>query len=150
MRQRNRRRTCWRDTQRTFSEQQTRQRRLIGVRPQLPCFGAVTLAGCAHQSAVVAGRKPKDVPELQWINTVPGNLKTGLSGSYHGFGFRKYAERYLGAFVYRFIRRFDLRTFPQRLLVAALQSGPHPQWSIRVVADVHCSSGLIKLSGQRF
>ena len=104
----------------------------------LACFGAVTLAGCTHQSTVVAGRKPKEVPELQWINTVLGNLKTGLSGSYHGFGFRKYAEQYLGAFAYRFNRRFNLRTLPQRLLVAALQCGPHPQRSIRLVADAHC------------
>lgn len=93
---------------------------------RLACFGAVTLADCAHQSTVVAGRKPKDVPELQWINRVMGNLKTGLSGRYHGFGFRKYAKQYLGAFAYRFNRRFDLRTLPQRMLVAALQLRPTP------------------------
>jgi hypothetical protein len=86
----------------------------------------------------VAGRKPKEVPQLQWINTVLGNLKTSLSGSHHSFGFRKYAEQYLGAFAYRFNRRFDLKTLPQRLLVAAAQSVPHSQRSIRVVADVHC------------
>jgi hypothetical protein len=34
----------------------------------LACFSAVTQAGCTHESTVVAGRKPKDVPELQWIN----------------------------------------------------------------------------------
>jgi len=45
---------------------------------------------------VVAERKPKDVPELQWVNTVLGNLKNGLIGSYHGFGFRKYAAQYPG------------------------------------------------------
>ena len=104
----------------------------------LACFGAVILAGCAHQSTVVAGRKPKEVPELQWVNTILGNLKTGLSGSYHGFGFRKYAAQYLGAFAYRFNRRFDLRTLPQRLLVAALQCSPRPQRSIRLGAEVHC------------
>lgn len=104
----------------------------------LACFGAVTLAGCVHQSTVVAGRKPKEVPELQWVNTVLGNLKTGLSGSYHGFGFRKYAAQYLGAFAYRFNRRFDLRTLPQHLMVAALQFSPHPQRSIRLGAEVHC------------
>ena len=59
-------------------------------------------AGCTHECTIVAGRKPKDVPELQWINTVPGNLKTSLTGSYHSFGFRKYAAQYLGTFAYRF------------------------------------------------
>jgi hypothetical protein len=62
------------------------------------------------ECAVVAGHKPKDVPELQWINTVMGNLETSLSGSYHSFGFRKYAAQYLGTFAYRFNRRFDLKT----------------------------------------
>lgn len=104
----------------------------------LACFNAVTKAGCTHESTVVAGRKPKEVPQLQWINTVLGNLKTSLNGSYHSFGFRKYAEQYLGAFAYRFNRRFDLKTLAQRLLVASAQCGPHSQSSIRGVAEVHC------------
>jgi len=104
----------------------------------LACFSAVTKAGCTYDSTVVAGRKPKAVPQLQWINTVLGNLKTSLSGSYHSFGFSKYAQQYLGAFAYRFNRRFDLKTLPKRLLVAAAQCGPHSQVSIRGVAEVHC------------
>lgn len=56
----------------------------------------------------MAGRKPKEVPEFRWINTVLGNLKTSLSGCYHAFDFQKYAARYLAAFSYRFNRRFDL------------------------------------------
>ncbi len=60
----------------------------------LACFSAVTEAGCAHQPTIVAGRKPKDLPEFQWINTVLGNLKTSLTGSYHAFDFQKYAARY--------------------------------------------------------
>lgn len=103
----------------------------------LACFSAVTQAGCTHECTVVAGRKPKDVPELQWINTVLGNLKTSLSGSYHSFGFRKYAQHYLDAFAYRFNRRFDLRTLTKRLLIAAAQCAPHSQRSIRAVAE-HC------------
>jgi hypothetical protein len=103
----------------------------------LACFGAVTEAGCTHQPTVMAGRKPKDVPEFRWINTVVGNLKTSLSGCYHAFAFRKYATRYLAAFSYRFNRRFDLRTLHQRLLIAAASTTPQPLRSIRL-ADVHC------------
>lgn len=103
----------------------------------LACFGAVTEAGCRHQPTVMAGRKPKDVPEFKWINTILGNLKTSLSGSYHAFAFRKYAARYLAAFCYRFNRRFDLRSLHKRLLVAAVCCAPQPQRSIRL-ADVHC------------
>lgn len=64
----------------------------------LACFGAVTEAGCTHQPTVMAGRKPKDVPEFRWINTVVGNFKTSLAGCYHAFVFRKHATRYLAAF----------------------------------------------------
>jgi len=103
----------------------------------LACFGAVTEAGCSHQPTIMAGRKPKEVPEFKWINTILGNLKTSLSGSYHAFDFRKYAARYLAAFCYRFNRRFDLRTLHQRLLIAAAGCAPHPRRSIQL-ADVHC------------
>ncbi len=103
----------------------------------LACFGAVAEAGCSHQPTVMAGRKPKDAPEFKWINTILGNLKTSLSGSYHAFDFRKYAARYLAAFCYRFNRRFDLRTLHQRLLIAAAACSPQPRRSIQL-ADVHC------------
>ena len=103
----------------------------------LACFSAVTAAGCAHQPTIVAGRKPKELPEFQWINTVLGNLKTSFAGTYHAFDFRKYAARYLAAFTYRFNRRFDLKTLHQRLLLAAALCGPHPQRAIRL-ADDHC------------
>lgn len=103
----------------------------------LACFNAVTEAGCVHQTTVVAGRKPKNLPEFTWINTVLGNLKTSLAGCYHAFAFRKYATRYLAAFAYRFNRRFDLTNLNQRLLVAAANCGPQPQRVIRA-ADLHC------------
>ena len=92
----------------------------------LGCFAGVTDAGCQHQVIVAAGRKPKDLPEFNWINTVLGNLKTSLGGTYHAFDFAKYGTRYLGAFVYRFNRRFHLETLPLRLLVAAATIEPRP------------------------
>lgn len=103
----------------------------------LNCFPAVTASGCLHEPTVMAGRKPRDVPEFRWINTVLGNLKTSLAGSHHAFGFRKYADLYLGAFSYRFNRRFDLRALPERLLIAAVSASPHPLRAIRV-AEAHC------------
>jgi len=88
---------------------------------------------------VMAGRKPKEVPEFRWINTVLGNLKTGLSGCYHEFDFQKYATRYLAAFSYRFNGRFNLRTLHQRLLIAAATTTPQPLRTLRVAAaDVRC------------
>jgi hypothetical protein len=72
-------------------------------------------------------------------NTGLGNLKTGLSGSYHAFGLQKYAARNLGAFAYRFNRRFDLHSLTSRLLVAAVNRAPARLRSIRV-PDGHCES----------
>jgi hypothetical protein len=103
----------------------------------LACFAGVTDAGCAHRPTVVGGRKPKELPMFHWVNTVLGNVKSSLSGAYHAFGFNKYAERYLGAIAYRFNRRFDLHALPNRLLVAAVVSGPCPQRWIRM-AETRC------------
>ena len=103
----------------------------------LACFNAVSEAGCDHQPTVVAGRKPKDLPEFKWVNTILGNLKTRLSGCYHALAFRKYGDQYLAAFAYRFNRRFDLSTLNERLLIAAATCGPRPQRAIRA-ADVRC------------
>ncbi len=94
-------------------------------------FNAVTMADCAHQPTVVGGRKPKDLPEFQWINTVLGNLKTSLSGTYHAFASSNNAARYLAAFAYRFNRRFDPATLPQRLLIAVVHCGRRPERELR-------------------
>ena len=48
-----------------------------------------------------------------------GNLKTMLSGAYKAFGYSKFADRYLGAFAYRFNRRFDLAFLAVRRIVDA-------------------------------
>ena len=92
---------------------------------------SLTDAGCQHRVIVAGGRKPKDLPEFNWINTVLGNLKTSLGGAYHAFDFAKYGTRYLSAFVYRFNRRFHLETLPLRLLVAAATFGSRPACWLR-------------------
>jgi ISXO2-like transposase domain/Transposase zinc-ribbon domain len=91
----------------------------------LACFSGVTDIGCRHKTIVEGGRKPKEMPEFTWINTIIGNLKTSFSGAYHAFKFAKYGTRYLAAFVYRFNRRFNLETLPTRLLAAAVSCQPH-------------------------
>jgi transposase-like protein len=104
----------------------------------LACFGAVKEAGCQHQAIVTGGKKPKELPEFNWVNTLLGNVKTSLSGAYHAFNFGKYAERYLAAIAYRFNRRFRLDTLPQRLLIAAICCSPYPESRIRGQAEESC------------
>jgi transposase-like protein len=103
----------------------------------LACFAGVTKAGCSHHPIIAGGRKPKDLPEFKWVNTILGNLKTSLGGSYHAFNFAKYGSRYLGAFVYRFNRRFHLESIAMRLIVAAASIGPRPAAWIRQ-AEASC------------
>ena len=103
----------------------------------LACFAGVTDAGCQHQVLIAGGRKPKDLPEFSWIKPVLGNLKTSLGGAYHAFDFAKYGTRYLGAFAYRFNRRFQLDTLTTRLIVAAATTGPRPDYWLRQ-AEASC------------
>ena len=90
----------------------------------LACFRAVAAAGCDHVPVVIGGRKPKDVPLFQWLNTIIGNVKTALSGTHHAFNFRKYGDRYLAEMSYRFNRRFYLKGLLQRLLIAGIGCEP--------------------------
>jgi hypothetical protein len=101
----------------------------------LACFGGVSASGCRHIPLVAGGRKPNDLPEFRWINTVLGNVKTSLSGAYHGFDFSKYARRYLAAIAYRFNRRLQLKTLPERLLLAAVATGPRSEAWLRLADD---------------
>lgn len=56
----------------------------------LACFTGVLDAGCQHQPTIVGARKPRDLPEFSWINTLLGNFKTSFGGAYHAFDFVKY------------------------------------------------------------
>jgi transposase-like protein len=101
----------------------------------LGCFAAVTNAGCLHVPTVVGAAKPRDLPAFKWINTVLGNLKTTLAGAFHAFKYRKYAQHYLGAFAYRFNRRFDLRGLVARLVIDVAQAKPLRENAVRKNAD---------------
>jgi transposase-like protein len=104
----------------------------IVVSDGLNCFRAVTRNGCTHQREVVGDqRKSTDMGCFHWINTILGNLKTSLAGTYHAFDFDKYAHRYLAEFQYRFNRRFDLRRMLPRLVVACVSIGKRPEAWLR-------------------
>jgi hypothetical protein len=87
--------------------------------------------GCIHQPVIVNGRHPKDLPDFRWINTVISNLKTSFSGTFHALRFEKYADRYLGAFCYRFNRRFHLEEMTGRLLRATCNCTARPERLLR-------------------
>ena len=65
------------------------------------------------------------------MQTMLGNLKTALAGTYKGFKAAKYGQRYLAEFQYRFNRRFDLATLPERFLCAPRRQSPLPERLLR-------------------
>lgn len=97
------------------------------------CFRAATLIGAAHQRVVTGGgRASVELPQFKAINTLLGNLKTAITGTYHAFAFAKYAHRYLAEFQYRFNRRFNMRNMLPRLLHAMAATPASPERWLRL------------------
>jgi len=103
--------------------------RALMVSDGLACFAAAAELVDAHERVVVGTRKSSDLECFHWVNTLLGNIKSSIQGTYHGFKFDKYAARYLAELQYRFNRRFDLPRMVPRLLRACALTGPRPeQW----------------------
>lgn len=103
----------------------------------LGAFRAVIEAGHAHTVIESAGgRAATEAGGMRWLNTVLGNVKRALDGTYHAFGFSTYAHRYLAEAAWRFNRRFDLKILVPRLLVATPRCNPWPEWRLRDVTAV--------------
>jgi ribosomal protein L37AE/L43A len=97
------------------------------------CFRATTIVGAEHERIVTGGGKASvKLVQFKAINTLLGNLKTAISGTYHAFAFAKYAHRYLAEFQYRFNRRFNLRSILSRLLVALVRAPVCPERRLRL------------------
>ena len=92
----------------------------------LACFSAVLDSGCHHYK-IVTGGGPASVSreEFEWVNTIIGNVKRSINGTYHAINPR-HLPRYLAEFCYRFNRRFDLKSIMPRFLFAAAQTPPMP------------------------
>lgn len=105
----------------------------------LGAFRAAVALNHAHTVIEAGGgRATTEVEGARWVNIVIGNVKRALDGTYHAFGFFKYAERYLGEAMYRFNRRFDLAAMVPRLLVAAARCKPWPERQLRNLPVYGC------------
>lgn len=98
----------------------------------LGCFSAVQDAGCEHE-AIVTGGGPASVTleAFTWINTMIGNVKNSIHGTYHAVS-EKHLPRYLAEFCYRFNRRFILEDMIPRLGYAAVYTPPMPGRLLKV------------------
>lgn len=110
---------------------------LTVVSDGLGCFTAIAGEGVVRERTVTGGGKASvELPQFKAVNTLLGNLKTALTGTYHAVKFAKYAQRYLCELQYRFNRRYDLRAILPRLACAAAATLPLPERVIRC-AEVH-------------
>lgn len=93
----------------------------------LSCFRGVKKAGFDHHSLVVGNsRDPKKTAAFDWVNTILGNLKTALAGTFHKLS-ACHLQRHLATFQYRFNRRYRLKELLPRLAWIALRTPPMPR-----------------------
>ena len=101
----------------------------------LDCFTSVTKAGCSHQPIVTgSGRAAAQHSAFKWVNTVLGNVKSAITGTYRAIR-PKHIPRYLAEYAYRFNRRYDLTTMIDRLLWVSLRTPPMPYHLLKMAED---------------
>ena len=84
-------------------------------------------AGCQHEAIVTGGGSASVTLEaFTWINTMIGNVKNSMHGSYHAIS-ERHLPRYLAEFCYRFNRRYKLEDMIPRLGYIAVRTPPMPQ-----------------------
>ena len=82
--------------------------------------------GLVHQRHVTgSNRAAARHPAFRRANTVLANVKNSLLATHRVVG-AKHLPRYLGAFAWRFNRRFVLKTIHERLAIAATVTPPMP------------------------
>ena len=99
----------------------------------LKCFRGVADAGCRHVAmATGSGRRAARHPAFKWANTMLGNIKASIAGTYRAIR-KKHMVRYLAEFEWRFNDRFDLAAMIPALAHAAVRTKPatysHLKWA---------------------
>jgi hypothetical protein len=102
----------------------------------LSCFLALKEAGFNH-TAIITGGGPAsvEIPEFKWVNTIIGNIKKSLHGTFHAVS-KKHFSRYLAEFCYRFNRRFDLDQMMPRFCYVAVRTPAMPHRLLKM-AECH-------------
>lgn len=102
----------------------------------LLCFRGIQEAGYEHKICIVGNsRDPQKTAPFNWVNTILGNLKTALAGTFHKLS-SLHLSRHLAIFQYRFNRRFRLQDMIPRLLFASLRTPPMPKRFL-ILAENH-------------
>jgi len=108
----------------------------LGVSDGLRCFAGVIEAGCQHHSIITGGGPDSfKIEAFIWVNTMIGNVKNSMHGSYHAIS-KRHLPRYLAEFCYRFNRRYELHQMVDRLAYVAMRTPPMPQRLLKL-AETH-------------
>jgi hypothetical protein len=91
-------------------------------------FEVLAKKGYRHESVLTGSGRPKE-RAFHWVNTLLGNLKMAMTGTFHAIR-RQHAHRYLAAFEWRFNHRFDLAGAIDDLAATLLGAKPAPYRSI--------------------
>ena len=96
------------------------------------CFNGIKDSGFVHQKFITGGGPHSvEIKEFKWVNTMLGNVKNAIRGTYHSIS-EKHVPRYLAEFCYRFNRRFDLGKMVPRLAYVAVHTDPMPAWALKL------------------
>lgn len=101
----------------------------------LACFSAVIDADCLHKPLVTGGgHQSVTKKEFTWVNTMIGNVKNAITGTYHAVK-PQHLPRYLAEFCYRFNRRFQLEDMLPRFAYVAVRTPPMPNRLLKMAED---------------
>ena len=106
---------------------------LTVVSDGLGCFTVASSLGAHHDREVTGGGKASVLKDkFRCVNTLIGNVKTALTGTYHAIKFATYGYRYLAEVQFRFNRRYDMPAMLGKLLRALAATPRRPERGIRV------------------
>ena len=112
-------------------------RPLTVVSDGLDCFVAARSAGVHERIVTGGGPDAAKHPAFAAVNTVLGNLKTAIAGTFHAFDFAKYAPRYLADFQFRMNHRYRLDLMLVATLRCLVRSAPRTRVEMRA-PEVGC------------
>jgi transposase-like protein len=93
----------------------------------LACFKGLADAGLTHKAIIIGNSKNSaNTTPFNWVNTILGNLKSALAGTYHKLS-SAHLPRHLATFQYRFNRRIVLKDLVPRLAYVSLRTPPMPR-----------------------
>jgi transposase-like protein len=102
-----------------------------GFRP----FSKVCEVVDLHHSIITEGiYKDSDNKFFHWVNTMIGNVKRALHGTYHSVS-SKHLPRYLAEFSFRFNNRFHLGSMIDVLLKQATRTSPLPYYKLKLAEE---------------